>query len=84
MADACSETDFHASYGRSAATFLATIASRADCLAGGTYAQGGVVCPPQECGNGMLEIGSATQLDEECDDGNLTDGDGCSASCLRE
>jgi cysteine-rich repeat protein len=31
-----------------------------------------------------LRAGSATQLDGECDDGNLTDGDGCSASCLRE
>lgn len=29
-----------------------------------------------ECGNGIIEG------DEECDDGNLDDGDGCSAVCL--
>lgn len=73
---ACPLPAFAESYGRDAATFLATIASRADCLAGGTYAQGGVVCPPAQCGNGMLEPG------EECDDGNVIDGDGCSAGCL--
>ena len=84
MAEFCSEADFTTVYGRDSATFLDTIASRADCLAGGTYAQGGVLCPPQACGNGMLEIGSLTQIDEECDDGNVVDGDGCSASCMRE
>ena len=84
MAKGCSNDEFTAAYGRDAATFLGTIASRADCLAGGTYAQGGVVCPLQVCGNGMLEIGSLTQIDEECDDGNVIDGDGCSASCMRE
>ena len=31
--------------------------------------------PPPECGNSVVE-GS-----EQCDDGNLTDGDGCSAMC---
>lgn len=30
------------------------------------------------CSNGILEPG------EECDDGNLTNGDGCSSSCLNE
>jgi uncharacterized repeat protein (TIGR01451 family) len=37
--------------------------------------------PPQEepvCGNGTLEDG------EECDDGNSSDGDGCSAACIIE
>ncbi|MEO6027385.1 MAG: DUF4215 domain-containing protein [Candidatus Binatia bacterium] len=28
------------------------------------------------CGDGVVDLG------EECDDGNLTDGDGCSATCL--
>ena len=51
-------------------------------LAGTTYAQGGVVCPPPVCGNGMLE-GDALR-EEECDDGNLTPGDGCSATCAHE
>jgi cysteine-rich repeat protein len=44
---------------------------------------GGLVCSdgsplPAVCGNGALEAG------EECDDGNLVDGDGCSASCSLE
>ncbi len=34
-----------------------------------------VGCPAQVCGNGDLEFG------EECDDGNLTDGDGCDVDC---
>jgi cysteine-rich repeat protein len=36
----------------------------------------GDVCDLQECGNGAQETG------EECDDGNLVSGDGCSESCL--
>ncbi len=34
--------------------------------------------PPAQCGNGM------TETSEECDDGNLVAGDGCSAVCLDE
>jgi cysteine-rich repeat protein len=30
------------------------------------------------CGNGIIDIG------EQCDDGNVTDGDGCSSSCTTE
>lgn len=30
---------------------------------------------PAACGNGILDVG------EECDDGNLVDGDGCTANC---
>jgi len=36
------------------------------------------VAPTSECGNGVVEPG------EQCDDGNTTDGDGCSATCQTE
>jgi len=32
-------------------------------------------CTGEACGDGT------TQADEECDDGNVADGDGCSATC---
>lgn len=35
--------------------------------------------PSMVCGNGELE----SHLGEECDDGNLFDGDGCNADCTR-
>lgn len=38
----------------------------------------GDLCDPPECGNKYIEAG------EECDDGNLQSGDGCSASCRQE
>ena len=38
----------------------------------------GDVCDDPACSNGFLEPG------EECDDGNTTDGDGCSATCETE
>ena len=34
--------------------------------------------PVSTCGNGVLNFG------EQCDDGNLVNGDGCSAACQRE
>jgi len=79
MTASCSSETFARTYGRSPSEFLALIASRADCLAGRTYAQGGIICPQPQCGNGMQEL-----PDESCDDGNRIDGDGCSAECSRE
>ncbi|MEW5797318.1 MAG: thrombospondin type 3 repeat-containing protein, partial [Candidatus Zixiibacteriota bacterium] len=38
----------------------------------------GDACDPQTCGNGTRETV------ERCDDGNRTDGDGCSALCITE
>jgi cysteine-rich repeat protein len=81
LSGACSPDDFTATYGRDAATFLATIASRADCLAGQTYAQGRLLCPAPVCGNGMREF---RPIAEQCDDGNLDAGDGCSPTCTHE
>jgi len=44
--------------------------------------EGDALCPPPPpppvCGNQILETG------EECDDGNIIDGDGCSANCTIE
>lgn len=34
--------------------------------------------PPAQCGNSVVEPG------EQCDDGNTTNGDGCSSTCQRE
>jgi cysteine-rich repeat protein len=36
------------------------------------------VCITNDCGNGIVDPG------EECDDGNILNGDGCSATCLNE
>ncbi|MEO8601571.1 MAG: DUF4215 domain-containing protein [bacterium] len=60
------------------AEILGKIGTRADCLAGQTYAQSGVICPLATCGNRMVEPG------EECDDGNADAGDDCSADCQYE
>ncbi|MFH1376205.1 MAG: NosD domain-containing protein [Candidatus Woesearchaeota archaeon] len=53
--------------------------SGGSCSAVG-YSACSEVIPPDEpvCGNGELEEG------EECDDGNLINGDGCSADCMIE
>ena len=37
-----------------------------------------VTPPAPVCGNGIVEDG------EQCDDGNITDGDGCSCECVNE
>lgn len=63
---------------QTSAEVLGKLATRADCLAGQAYAQGGVLCPAPTCGNWMIEA------DEECDDGNAVAGDGCDADCFDE
>ena len=58
------------------ATALAALEGRVAAL------EGAPPPPPPPipvCGNGILEIGG-----EECDDGNLLDGDGCSSTCVLE
>lgn len=67
--------DFAAEYGRPARELIATLATRADCVGGAFYIQDTVLCPPGVCGNGVVE-----PL-EECDDGNLSDGDACPSGC---
>jgi cysteine-rich repeat protein len=69
---------FAAIYHRTAGTVLTLLAQRGDCLAGATYVQDAVLCPTPVCGNSMQE------LHEQCDDGNLIDGDGCHSDCTLE
>jgi cysteine-rich repeat protein len=75
---ACPDTTFAAMYQRNATALLGNIATRADCLAGAAYVQDAMLCPPPLCGNGMVEPR------EQCDDGNLADGDGCHSDCTTE
>ena len=42
------------------------------------FFSGEVIAVAAVCGNGILETG------EECDDGNLINGDGCSSTCTIE
>jgi len=53
--------------------------------AGGRLLEGHVSCPlPPVCGNGIVEGGTPMFPAEECDDGNVIDGDGCSSTCQIE
>jgi cysteine-rich repeat protein len=49
-----------------------------DCDDAGVSAQCDADCTPPECGDGTFNLFAG----EACDDGNLQDGDGCSAACL--
>ena len=40
--------------------------------------------PAKSCGDDRENGDGTQQAGEECDDGNKTDGDGCSASCKKE
>ena len=48
------------------------------CPSGTTCAAAQAVCITGKCGNGVVDPG------EECDDGNIIDGDHCSSSCRAE
>ena len=39
---------------------------------------------PMQCGNGVIESDATIPYVEECDDGNVVGGDGCSENCLNE
>ncbi|USN54812.1 MAG: hypothetical protein H6765_10200 [Candidatus Peribacteria bacterium] len=58
----------------------ASCSTHLDC-GPGTCVEGYCTCPSgcgEECGNGLLSES------EDCDDGNTTDGDGCSSTCTHE
>lgn len=48
-------------------------------LTGGTAGGGGGSTPTPVCGDGQINVSA-----EQCDDGNLVAGDGCSATCSNE
>lgn len=59
----------------------ATCTTNNDCpYVAATCGTSGTAC----CGNGSIEHSAASDIAEDCDDGNVVDGDGCSASCLAE
>jgi len=53
-----------------------TCSSGIVCPIESTCAQNGEICIYDDCGDGQVQPG------EQCDDGNKTNGDGCSADCL--
>lgn len=57
-----------------------TCSDDADCTTVDTCEASGSGC----CGDGTRDYDPSTGAGEECDDGNITDGDGCSSSCLNE
>jgi len=64
------------------------------CISSSVYGDGDLGTPGAKndtcavyqpsCGNGILDTGYIGYSDEECDDGNLLNGDGCSSSCVKE
>lgn len=47
------------------------------CPTGSSCAANQLVCISDSCGNGVVEV----EANEVCDDGNISDGDGCSGDC---
>jgi len=76
LADTC--PTFESIYGEDPSTLLTKLRSRGDCVVNGSYVQSVTTCPLPICGNGIKETG------EQCDDGNLANGDGCTSSCTLE
>ena len=74
----CPAAAFAAAYHNDDGALLTLVGQRADCLAAAVYVQSAIFCPAPVCGNGMQEAG------EQCDDGNVVDGDGCSSRCTTE
>jgi cysteine-rich repeat protein len=69
---------FAAIYGQSPDELVEPLARQTGCLGGAAYVQDAVVRPVAVCGNRVKETG------EQCDDGNVMAGDGCSPTCTIE
>lgn len=73
----CSDAEFSGSYGMSFSDFSGRLTSRSDCVAAAGHVVNAVACPVPVCGNAVKEA------DEECDDGNDSNGDACTPECKR-
>ena len=71
--DGCSSTCTTETSTYAPSTGTATIETPSSGSGGGIQYTG-----PAICGNGNIDVG------EDCDDGNTTDGDGCSSTCGKE
>ena len=72
---ACPDEEFQRVYQHPVTAFVTAISGAVACLTGGVYPQDTVVCGAPTCGNGVAEPF------EECDDGNMDDGDRCRSDC---
>ncbi|MBF0106106.1 MAG: hypothetical protein HQM16_12360 [Deltaproteobacteria bacterium] len=83
FADECGEWEFVESFGDFSVTFVEYFGDitieYVDSFPGIGYGTDTVDDdPPENCGDNYEDV------DEECDDGNTTDGDGCSSYCVDE
>lgn len=73
-------TDKHTCIGHCICYYDHAFCQQADCGSRIGICQHGVCGCTTECGNGILN----PAVGEQCDDGNLQPGDGCSAICTIE
>ncbi len=73
---ACGDALLQQIYGRDFTSLVADLTGLAACPNARTCVQDGLLCPDPVCGNAIRESG------EDCDDGNVTDGDGCPSTCI--
>ncbi len=69
-----------------ATTSLCTVSGTA-CTTDSDCAYAASTCGTVEtncCGNSVIDVTYSSDIAESCDDGNVVDGDGCSATCLAE
>lgn len=75
--DACPAEAYQRLHSHGIDGLIAALVNSVKCLTGSVYLQDTLLCGPPTCGNGVVE------LHEDCDDGNLEDGDACPSDCTR-